>query len=187
MHHYISILQWCMPRLAARAWFLPRTDIMISHMYYLHKLEKRFDELERTCIQGRKAVEQAKNLVHEMKEGVDHRAHIKQTKHGELRIKNCKKFDLGSGYRMVTVQQGTCIYLLYIGSHDDCHHWIENHRGYLPDSGDCKDVYLVPRPEKVSAPERPEPPECDYEDLLMQKIDDRLLRSIFSGLCCPAP
>ena len=159
---------------------------MISHIYYLHKLQKRFDELERTCTQGRKAVGQAKSLVREMKQGVELRAHSKQTKHGELRIKNCKKFDLGSGYRLVTVQQGGRMYLLYAGSHDDCHQWIENHRGYLPGSAGPEDVFVVPRPRKASVPELPENNDSDYEDLLMQQIDDSVLRWVFRGLCCGA-
>lgn len=156
---------------------------MISHIYYLQKLQKRFEELERTCIQGRKAVGQAKNLIDEMKQGAEFRAHSKQTKHGELRIKNCKKFDLGSGYRLVTVQQGSRMYLLYAGSHDDCHQWIENHRGYLPGPVSSEDVFVVPRPPKVSVPKRAETNDCDYEDLLMQKVDDRMLRWVFRGLC----
>jgi hypothetical protein len=41
----------------------------------------------------------------------------------------------------------------------------------------------VTRPETTSFYEQPETPERDYEDLLMQKIDDRMLRWVFRGLC----
>jgi hypothetical protein len=50
------------------------------------------------------------------------------TKHGELRIKGVMKYDLGSGYRLITYKQGHRFFLLYTGSHDDCHRWIENNR-----------------------------------------------------------
>jgi hypothetical protein len=50
------------------------------------------------------------------------------TKHGELRIKGVIKYDLGSGYRLVTLKQDGLFFLLFVGSHDDCHRWIENNR-----------------------------------------------------------
>jgi hypothetical protein len=156
---------------------------MISHIHNIHNLQKRFEELKRTCTQGCKAAYRASQLVSAMKQGAQRPVHRKLTRHGELRIKNCKKFDLGGGYRLITVQQGTHIHLLYAGSHDDCHQWIENHRGYVPVADDPEDVFTVTRPETTSLYEQPETSERDYEDLLMQKIDDRMLRWVFRGLC----
>lgn len=42
------------------------------------------------------------------------------TKNGELRGKHCRKYDLGSGYRLICVHQENHLMLLYIGSHDEC-------------------------------------------------------------------
>jgi hypothetical protein len=53
----------------------------------------------------------------------------KPTKHGELRIKSCRKYDLGGGYRLVFVKQGYHLVLLYVGAHDDCDRWLSNNRG----------------------------------------------------------
>jgi hypothetical protein len=50
------------------------------------------------------------------------------TKHGEARIKGVVKYDLGSGYRLVTYKQVDRLFLLYAGTHDDCHRWIGNNR-----------------------------------------------------------
>lgn len=54
------------------------------------------------------------------------------TDHGETRIKNCVKYDLGNGYRLVTVQQADVIVFVYIGGHDSTQRWLDRHRGLVP-------------------------------------------------------
>src|SRR5690606_30476730 len=57
----------------------------------------------------------------------------KFTRHGEFRIKNCIKYDIGKGYRMVCVKDGEDLFLLFVGSHDDASAWVENNRNFIPD------------------------------------------------------
>jgi hypothetical protein len=57
---------------------------------------------------------------------------LRQTKHGESRIKNCVKFDLENFCRLVTVRAGDTWILLYCGSHDECDSWLEANRGFVP-------------------------------------------------------
>lgn len=51
------------------------------------------------------------------------------TDHGESRIKNCVKYDLGNGYRLVTVDFGEVVILCHAGKHDDVDHWLDQNRG----------------------------------------------------------
>lgn len=107
----------------------------------------------------------------------------KGTKHGELRLKNCRKFDLGNGYRLICLKKGAHIILLFAGTHDECDRWLDRNRGRG----------LSVEPDfQPSAANQPAPPEedpalevvdADYDDELLQKIDDRILREIFSGIC----
>ena len=57
---------------------------------------------------------------------------LRFTKHGESRIKNCVKYDLLGGCRLITVVESGYCYFLYAGSHGDCHKWLNNNRGYVP-------------------------------------------------------
>lgn len=57
---------------------------------------------------------------------------LKATKHGESRIKSCRKYDLGNGCRLITVNKDGNCFLLYAGSHDDCDRWLERNRGFTP-------------------------------------------------------
>ena len=112
----------------------------------------------------------------------------KLTKYGEARIEGCSKFDLGGGYRLVYLKNEGHIFFLYIGTHDDCDLWIKNNRGLQPEVDvSSSQVDIEEEKEEASGNEGQEhEPEPDYDDLLMEKIDDRLLRKVFQGLCkCP--
>lgn len=54
------------------------------------------------------------------------------TNNGESRIKNCSKYDLGDGYRLVTVQSGDVVIFCYVGSHDDTDKWLMKNAGLVP-------------------------------------------------------
>ena len=52
----------------------------------------------------------------------------KLSRKGDARIRNCLKYDLGKGHRMVCVKEKKKIYVLFTGSHDSCHTWLDKHR-----------------------------------------------------------
>lgn len=52
------------------------------------------------------------------------------TRHGENRIDHCVKYDISNdAHRLVTVQSDNYIYLLFVGSHDECDRWLDRNRG----------------------------------------------------------
>lgn len=53
----------------------------------------------------------------------------KLTKHGESRIKHAVKYDLPGGCRLVTVQNDSEIWLLFVGDHAQVEAWLESHKG----------------------------------------------------------
>lgn len=118
------------------------------------------------------------------------------TKHGELRIKNCVKFDLGSGYRLITLKHAEKVVVLYAGSHDDCDRWLENNRE-LPlelilNRCEVRQVHCV----SAKTPDASDPLEAradafgsnweECDNFAEEPIGERELRLLFSGLCGPA-
>ena len=51
------------------------------------------------------------------------------TNHGETRLRNCVKYDLGDGWRLVTRQTDRTCLFLFVGDHEDTERWLESHRG----------------------------------------------------------
>ena len=109
----------------------------------------------------------------------------RRTKNGELRINGCRKYNLGGGYRLICVKRGNHLVATYVGSHDDCDRWLENNRGFEPEIPLSNDLRSPFREKESEHPSRWEPLalEPDYDDLLMEKIDEGILRRIFVGIC----
>ena len=57
---------------------------------------------------------------------------LRLTNHGESRIKSCVKYDLGQGFRLVTVHKEKIIWLLYVGNHDASLSWLKQNSGWSP-------------------------------------------------------
>lgn len=113
---------------------------------------------------------------------------VRMTRHGELRVKNCRKYNLGSGYRLIGISDGANLVMLYIGSHDDCDRWLENNRGFsLRIDAENSEITFFASTAGENAGNAisiPEPQtELDYDDLLYEKIDEKILRNVFKGLC----
>ncbi|MEM7828340.1 MAG: hypothetical protein QW561_03270 [Candidatus Aenigmatarchaeota archaeon] len=114
----------------------------------------------------------------------------KLTNKGELRIKHCKKYDLGDGYRLITLEEGNQIVFLYIGSHDQCSRWLERNKGLQYKIDEIKDVEVKTIETKEDEDEfmindyiKEKIFVDEYEEQLMARIDDKILRKIFWGLC----
>lgn len=126
-------------------------------------------------------------LMTQAKEKGD-REQFRLTWNGESRIKYCKKYDLGEGYRLVLIHRGRHRVLLYVGSHDDCFRWIERNsrmKFKIDKSTPAMRVRCDTSAKNDSIKDdglEEEPAVDEYEAALMSRIDDRILRKIFSGL-----
>lgn len=54
---------------------------------------------------------------------------LKATNHGETRIENCVKYDLGDAWRLVTSQNNRTCTFLFVGDHEDTERWLNGHKG----------------------------------------------------------
>jgi hypothetical protein len=78
--------------------------------------------------QIRKRGDRARIVLGSLKDS-DPFASLRITNHGETRIKNCVKYDLGDGWRLVTRQTDKTCTFLFVGDHADVDRWIQNHAG----------------------------------------------------------
>ena len=116
------------------------------------------------------------------------REQFRLTRNGEYRIKYCRKYDLGGGYRLVLLHRGRHLVLLYVGSHDDCFRWIERNKGLTYEMDDTTHAIRVtcdaPTEDNSISHDVIEEDRLvdEYEAILMSRVDDNALRKIFSGL-----
>lgn len=113
----------------------------------------------------------------------------KRTKNGEYRISNCIKYDLGNGYRLVTIKDGQNLFVTFVGNHDETDLWLEHHKfdTYLPDDP----AYLLEHTAADYQTRRTEPQsnECEevskndpYEEQIMAQLDESIMKIVFHGL-----
>lgn len=157
---------------------------MIHRVHVVLRVEKQIATLGRADKKADLAAQRAVQIIAELQHGeLSPENKTSLTKHGELRMKGCLKFDLGSGYRLVTLKQGADHYVLYCGTHDDCDRFIENNRDLrFEESMPKVSTYCIHRQGEV-AESRPEEVTADLpEENQWIEINDGLLRQIFIGL-----
>lgn len=104
----------------------------------------------------------------------------KITWHGEARLEKSLKFDLGSGYRLVSVRDGDTLLMLMVGSHDDCDRWLERNRGTTFQQAETMEA-AEPTRETTAAPQEETTEENDADEY-GSELSQKELRAIFRGL-----
>lgn len=136
------------------------------------------------------AAQQAEAIIDEVRHNggdIPLTVSLKRTKHGERRAQNCEKYDLGGGYRLITLLDGACLYIAFVGTHDEVDLWFKKQRGIGLNSS-LGLVEIVPPKDRETENRQEEaafskinPEEDMYERELLNRVDDATLRHVFSG------
>lgn len=161
---------------------------VLLEIHQTRRFVKRLVAMAKAGKNERIVAERAQRIIADLQTNPLHEeAECKRTRHGELRLDDCRKYDLSCGFRLIALKRERRLIFSYIGSHDDCQRWIENNRDYqdeidsvaVPLAG--AENHLQPEPPTAAEPEHDAPEKDEYEEQLMARIDERLLREIFAG------
>ncbi|SMD05240.1 hypothetical protein SAMN02746065_12531 [Desulfocicer vacuolatum DSM 3385] len=110
---------------------------------------------------------------------------------GEARIRNCLKYNLGKGYRLVCVINKNDIYVLFSGNHDNCHTWLDKHRSLniesimeqmIPFGGNSFPARTVSSPRRISETGGMDDLWAETEADALPTISQKDLRIVFRGI-----
>ena len=158
----------------------------MKYLYVSKKVENSIEVLSRTGKTGKNLAEKAKKVIDSLVSGTaqhPNNINVTFTKYGEKRIKNCYKYDLGCGYRLITVQRGETVFIPFLGTHDNCQRWLEA-------NSQLKD-FAIGAGRKISISEKKqekvtsEGNHCEdkiTDDGFLRNLTDKELRLVFSGL-----
>lgn len=107
-----------------------------------------------------------------------------RTAHGEKRIRKCIKYDLGWGFRLITLLRNDVLNICYLGPHDQCDRWLaDNSRLKEVDFGRTT-LYQVATQKMEEYDLHTENPYEVQDDLeqRLRELSDQSLRRIFCGL-----
>ncbi|KAF0187632.1 MAG: hypothetical protein FD168_2474 [Desulfobulbaceae bacterium] len=154
-------------------------------IHQTRRFAKRLIFMAKAGKNERIVTERARQIIAQLQANPLHEeAECKRTRHGELRLNDCRKYDLSCGFRLIALKRNQCLIFTYIGSHDDCQRWIDNNRYYL-DLVDSEPIPLTSLDESANPPAfvQNEDEQDEYEEQLMSAIDEQTLRTVFCALC----
>ncbi len=164
---------------------------------------KQFQSMYRGGKKERTIIERAEAIIRRLQTDLwDEKAACKRTHNGEMRLRDCRKYNLSCGFRLISLKRDERLIFTCIGSHDDCQKWIENNRDFQ-DEIESRPMPLLPCGKQGASPvgamheklvlddeqndeqngEHDDRPDDEYEEQLMSQLNDHLLREVFSGLC----
>jgi hypothetical protein len=152
------------------------------------KVEDRIEQLKKAGKAGKALAQRAQSIIESLASGTAPNtagAADRLTKYGEKRIKNCRKYDLGCGYRLITVQRGQTLFIPILGDHDECQRWLDDHsrlKAYDAGKGTVFQIASVQQPNNHSANISTVCRDDSEDEGCDQKITDRQLRIVFRGI-----
>lgn len=159
-------------------------------MKYVHvsaKVEHRIENLRKSGKAGNVLAQKVTSIIKCLTSGAwDHREVVSShTKYGEKRIKNCRKYDLACGYRLITLQRRGKVFIAFLGTHDECQRWLENNSSLKAVAAGKGRWFRIDRKKRASASQvhvASVGSDEGTEDELEMEVSDRDLRRVFSGL-----
>lgn len=151
------------------------------------KVTDQIETLRKAGTMGVLLADKAEAIICRLKSGEAWQADRKvapRTAHGEKRIRKCVKYDLGWGFRLITLLRNDVLHVCYLGPHDQCDRWLaDNSRLKEVDFGRSALYKVATQALKVDGLHTEiSSEESDDLDQRLQKLPDRSLRRIFRGL-----
>ncbi|MCI5142923.1 MAG: hypothetical protein D3909_14575 [Candidatus Electrothrix sp. ATG1] len=146
---------------------------------------KQFQAMQKAGKKERTIAERAEEIIHRLQtDPLDEKVTCRRTHKGELRLRDCRKYNLSCGFRLISLKRENRLIFTCIGTHDDCQKWIENNR-YFQDEIESQPLPPIQQGSQIdNDAEAEELLEGDeYEEQIMGQVDDHVLREIFAGLC----
>ncbi|MBP8645807.1 MAG: hypothetical protein KBH99_06790 [Syntrophobacteraceae bacterium] len=160
---------------------------MIQNIHLDPNLKKQLKALRKAGGRAAAAAVHAQNIIDQFHSDVRRGLNEvgRMTRYGEARIRNCVKYDLVRGYRLISIIQEEDLFFMFLGSHDECDHWLRNNAGIdnIPWKRRSSTLPVRPADRDIQESRGEIEPEAVEDEVLFREIDERDLRVIFRGLC----
>ncbi|MFO7911060.1 MAG: hypothetical protein R6V15_02745 [Desulfotignum sp.] len=158
---------------------------MTKRLYVHPKVEKALDQMKTLDNAPKVAAERAEAIINALKNGTIMARAGRLSKTKDARIRKLFKYDLGKGFRLISLKDKSSLYILFVGSHDQCDTWLDTNSKGKPHQTEvamfCYEVSQKKQGHKRAAP----PSFSDLEEDLcnrMPPVSQKDLREVFSGL-----
>ncbi|EIM64979.1 hypothetical protein [Desulfobacter postgatei] len=153
---------------------------------HLHpKLERQLTAMEGQANAPSIAAGRARKIIEAMIQGRTSQASGLFRARSDARVKNCWKYDLGAGYRLICIRTKQIIYIMHIGDHESCDVWLNNNSKKQPHNTEIKMTAFTicdnPAPFDFQTARSPNRKPA-FDDQFLTPIPQEYLRKVFCGL-----
>jgi hypothetical protein len=152
------------------------------------KVERRIEELRQSGKTGKSIAQKADSIIENLKSGasLDYTENTGAfTKYGEKRLRGCRKYDFGNGYRLITLHKDMMILVPFLGTHDECDRWLEKNNRSKHIAEGKGTVVSVPE-TAAQMMDSDDDCCCETDDVCMDEmpldLDEQVLRTVFCGI-----
>jgi len=158
---------------------------MLKTLHIHPRVEKNLEQMKALDNAPKIAAERAEAIIDALKNGTIMACAGRLSKTKDARIRRLFKYDLGKGFRLITLKDKTALYILFVGSHDRCDTWLDTNSKGKPHQTEvlmtCYDVKKKRQKHTNNAIESPADPEDDLCDRT-PPVSQKDLREVFCGL-----
>lgn len=156
---------------------------MAGQVHIHPKVERQLSALARQANAPANAAGRARAIIRRLSRGESPSTSGHMRPKSDRRVKNCLKFDLGQGFRLICIWEKGVIYVFFVGDHDSSDAWLDHYTRKKPHKTDLEmDILSTgsacaggngPRKRRDFPREK---------DPLPEEIPQELLRRVFRGL-----
>lgn len=155
---------------------------MPKQIHVSPKVERQLAVLERQGTTRSIAAQRVRRIIDALIHGDSPASAGLLKKKSDRRVRNCLKFDLGAGFRLICVSERENIYILFVGDHDSSDNWLDNYSKKKPHKTELEmNTYIVDK-QCAQMSGTPTPMKNMFEDPGFFRITQEELRRVFKGL-----
>lgn len=155
---------------------------MIKKLFIDKKFFKKIEDMRCDGGVSKIVANRAEKMISNLqKKRGNHISALKFTRNGENRVKNCLKIELGHGFRIICFKKDASLFMINLFSHEESHKWLNERLGKIfNETLIVYDNFVLFETENNDNDIATEDFEIDeYENNLMSRIDENILKSIF--------
>ncbi len=163
-------------------------EIMADQVQIHPKIEKQLTAMEKQANAPSIAAGRARKIIDALIQGQETESPGLLRSRSDKRVKDSRKFDLGSGFRLICIKTRRAIYVMHVGDHESCDAWFDQNSKKRPhkktlsmDAFDIVGVHVQDRAGSRSCESIPAEFDMD-DDPYLTPVPQEYLRKVFSGL-----
>ncbi|MFU8770066.1 MAG: hypothetical protein ACNA7H_10045 [Desulfotignum sp.] len=158
---------------------------MLKTLHIHPKVEKDIKQMKTLENAPKIAAKRAEEIISALKKGAIMARAGRLSKTKDARIRRLFKYDLGKGFRLISLKDKSRLYILFVGSHDRCDTWLDTYSKKQPHQTEVPMAcYEIPQEKRRETGPFPLPSADPEDDLCerMPPVSQKDLREVFSGL-----